>query len=150
MKTIDSQLKFRCVDRNSTNLASASGLCLEAKKRGLNTWVNGPWGSGRAVVPYDKTCGACSPDLLEHSIIKFASDAFPPEGSESPGSARPGDYPSVDEFDFAPPLGAVRNWPDFVALVVHELLHFCVGPHGDGRRPDARDLGIVYLKNCGW
>jgi hypothetical protein len=60
----------------------------------------------------------------------------------------PKDLDEIMEF----PVDALRSpnlaWRD--TLFLHELLHSCVGNHGDRhRRPDARNLAIEFMVACG-
>ena len=133
LDTLASGVEFRCHNRLTNPHgpgevgATVGGPCLESKrprreepKRDCRTQKYGP---------VDDTCKACSPSLLSSSHINLSS--VPSDPSQCDPVTNP-------------------NAAVLASLIVHEIMHLCVGPNDNGTldRPGAGHLDNNFRQNC--
>lgn len=125
---LESPLKFTCPANLIGMYASSFGDCIFSKTGGRPAIPE----RNKAAVPGSADCSACSDGLLKNSIIRIKGDSFVPERL----SMRHESYQAYEQY--------------FRGLVLHEVLHLCVGDHKDPwQRPDAKTLAMEFMAKCG-
>lgn len=149
LNTLNSGIRIGC-SNDATNPGGAfeppDAQCIRAKNKAANKGDL----PGDAKCPEDPTCMACDAAQLQRGRILIRTDEI------QIGRRRGGRGLTDEEAcnrDVKSPWSG--NQTNLAHLVIHELLHFCIGGHTTGKgtdrlgRPDPRHGAGDFMTNCG-
>ena len=126
MDTLGSGIKIVCKSTNSRSHGGTTGQCVSSKNNPLPKHPDFTTRPQNKECESDPGCKACPREYLAHSTINL----------------------------YLPDKIGTMSLQFLAHLILHELLHNCVGGHlipgdPDLGRPDAKGLAKEYLANCG-